>query len=510
MTKAVAIINGVKADMQQEAAPVQIAAQTQQHATWKPAPFQIGKAVEKSHLEDIQNHYLHQFDGVRIPVTEVANHLPEGRHGEIIDKTSSYEIALEAFGGLAYDSFSQTIMVVSNLGLWAPDEYRGPHALTEADKVRLLEMTDSLFSLGSPLGLNSAIPRVAYHHRYNAVTDRFERLYQQWDGHTGHIRKLLGYIGADDSDTVRGDYNLSVLTSFMEGILIRAYNPGAAYDHCLCLAGTQGHGKTTFLRTLAGGDQYYTDSLQSIDGKDAMVGLTGKIIVNFDELCAVTRKKEQESIKNFLTRTSDSFRKPYDTDSHDYPRTNVFASTTNQSEFLKDPTGNRRFWIMECTGEIKHRFTDPMTHKPTGESAEDFAQAWGEAMGIYMRAAGHPQIELDAPEAKYAEELRTQYTESDPLISAVRDFVSVGGRKRYCPEEVYADAIRYTQADRDGSSLTTPKRKIIKQVLATHPRLRYVGRVAYHEGDGTDHNFARTDVYEFVPIEEKEMPWDNR
>ena len=126
--------------------------------------------------------------------------------------------------------------------------------------------------------------------------------------------------------------------------MIRAYQPGTQFDHCLVFEGDQGLGKSSPLRTLANG---WFQELEDFSGKESAEVLVGTWIVEISELSAL-KKSDIESVKRFLTAVSDRYRPAYGRHVVDRPRTTVFAGTTNRSEYLKDASGNRRFWPVLC------------------------------------------------------------------------------------------------------------------------------------------------------------------
>ena len=124
------------------------------------------------------------------------------------------------------------------------------------------------------------------------------------------------------------------------------------------MEGQQGAGKSTALRHLAGED-FFGDALPHMGSKDASDYIRGKWIVELSELSNIN-KAEVEVVKAFISRSVEKFRPAYGRVEIEYRRQCVFAGTTNKSEYLRDETGNRRFWPIECgkidlQGIIKER-----------------------------------------------------------------------------------------------------------------------------------------------------------
>ena len=121
--------------------------------------------------------------------------------------------------------------------------------------------------------------------------------------------------------------------------------PGVKYDRMPILAGPQGIGKSTLLRLM--GSRWFSDSLVSFEGKEACEMIQWVWINELGELNGLS-KAETNAVKQFLSKTDDLFREAYGRRTSNYPRRCVFFGTTNDSEFLKDKTGNRRFWPIDC------------------------------------------------------------------------------------------------------------------------------------------------------------------
>ena len=138
------------------------------------------------------------------------------------------------------------------------------------------------------------------------------------------------------------------------GAVARAIDPGCKMDTLLILQGKQGTYKSTFWDKLSGSfrnQPWFTDNISDTD-KDERMKLTRYWILEYSEFEAVYKRKDVETLKNFLTTKYDSIRLPYAREIEDYPRTSIFVGTTNRTDILKDPTGARRFWIIPVSKPI--------------------------------------------------------------------------------------------------------------------------------------------------------------
>ena len=163
-------------------------------------------------------------------------------------------------------------------------------------------------------------------------TQRLPRLFQKYFG-------TVEGAGVPDTDP---EYLAAVAVKFMIAAVARMMNPGCKVDTMLVLEGAQGVGKSSAARILAGAD-YFSDNLPSLNAKDASDHIRGKWIIELGELSAM-QKSEIESTKAFISRQEEKFRPAYRRKEIVYKRRCVFIGTTNQDTYLRDETGNRRFW----------------------------------------------------------------------------------------------------------------------------------------------------------------------
>jgi putative DNA primase/helicase len=155
---------------------------------------------------------------------------------------------------------------------------------------------------------------------------------------------MIRYLGCVDSPYVR-----AVGRAFLIGAVARALNPGCKNDNMLVLEGPQGIGKSTAIRYLFG-DRFFTDHLPDFHSKDSFQQLQGAWCIEVAELSALS-KAEVKDVKQFLSRLVDKFRAPYEKLPLSIPRRTVFVGSVNPEDngYLRDPTGNRRFWPVTCT-----------------------------------------------------------------------------------------------------------------------------------------------------------------
>jgi len=185
-----------------------------------------------------------------------------------------------------------------------------------------------------------AVQAVAKENPFHPVREYLNSI--MWDGEPRIDHWLPNYLGAEDSEYAR-----AIGSRWLISAVVRIFRPGSKADHCLVLEGRQGIQKSTWLRTLAGNDNWFTDHLSELGTKDSRVELRGKWIIELAELHNLKRG-DLDRVKSFITTPIDDYRLPYGRRSEAVPRQCVFAGSVNDQTNLMDETGNRRFWPVRC------------------------------------------------------------------------------------------------------------------------------------------------------------------
>lgn len=185
--------------------------------------------------------------------------------------------------------------------------------------------------------LRDAIRAVAIKHPFNPVAEFLNGL--EWDGVPRLDTWLTEFGGAKDTPYIRATGRMLLLAA-----VGRALVAGIKYDNMVVIEGPQGSGKSSLVKVL-GGEAWTLEefSTKNPSSPDAIAALRGKWLVEMAELTTM-RKADSESLKAFLSVTEDRCRMPYERNVQDFPRRCVFIGTTNDAAYLRDTTGNRRFF----------------------------------------------------------------------------------------------------------------------------------------------------------------------
>ena len=278
--------------------------------------------------------------------------------------------------------------------------------------------------------LGAAVLHVSRGHAFHPVRDYLSGLvWDRRDRLRDAARELFG-----NEDPLAGEL---VARWFVEAAA-RALDPGCQADSTLILRGIQGAGKSTLFRALA--DPWFQDTAIDLAARDGLMLLHRCWIYEFSEVDHLTSQRHASQVKQFLTRRVDAFRVPYGRNVEQYPRGLVFVGSTNETQFLVDPTGARRFWPVEA-------------HKVDLEVAtRDRDQLWAEAVTLYR--AGE-RWHLDAPTEQERERAADEYRVRDPweepvsmwLASKWPEVSALSGRKHLTSWEILSGALKLEPRD---------------------------------------------------------------
>lgn len=221
--------------------------------------------------------------------------------------------------------------------------FTGRRAWTDNDNQGLYWYFEKIYKITGNGKIDGALSLHSDKHKFNEVKNYLTSL--RWDGIARLDTLFVDYLGAIDSA-----YTRAVTRKAFTAAVARAMEPGCKYDTMLILSGPQGIGKSTLLDKMSKG--WFNDGIRTFEGKEASELLQGVWLVEIGELDAF-RRTDVSRIKQFLSLRSDRFRAAYGRHVKDIPRRCVFFGTTNTVEYLRDRTGNRRFWPVDV-GRTPH------------------------------------------------------------------------------------------------------------------------------------------------------------
>ncbi len=308
---------------------------------------------------------------------------------------------------------------------------------SDSDDTEMYSYIYRKYKIHNPQMCLNALTNIFAEREYHPIKETLEGL--EWDGQA-RLENFLTYaLKCDNSPYVR-----EVSRLIFAGGIHRVYEPGCKFDNVPVLIGTkQGKGKSTVIRWLALDDKNFTE-ITTIEGKEGVEGLTGKWICELAELMAVTRSKEVEAVKAFLSRSTDHIRRAFNRRTLDYPRQCIFIGTTNKERFLTDKTGNRRFFPVKVHTEKYEVFNREY------EIKEYIRQCWAEAKALYDIGKLPP-----FPNCLLAQQIEAEQStalEDDWRVDAITEYLENANSGKTCVLQLWREALGY-------GDFTKPTRK---------------------------------------------------
>lgn len=267
-------------------------------------------------------------------------------------------------GKIVTDEFANCGLITGKVP-WSAET--GRRRWRDSDDAGYYNYMELFYGITGREKLDNALLLVGSQNRLNDVKEYLKGL--KWDGIKRLDTLLPDYLGAEDSAYVR-----AVMRKSLCAAVARAVMGAVKYDYMPIFAGPQGIGKSTFLSIL--GRDWFSDSLTTFEGKEAAELIQGTWINEVGELTAMS-KQETNAVKQFLSKTHDIYRAAYGKRTDKYPRRCVFFGTSNEAEFLKDVTGNRRFWPVDVG-------VCPAKKSVWADLPREVDQIWAEAYMYWM------------------------------------------------------------------------------------------------------------------------------
>lgn len=305
-------------------------------------------------------------------------------------------------GKIAYNEFSNRAVVVGQLP-WRKKENKSDW--NDTDDSGLREFIEKYYAISSTAKCADALALSFEKHSFHPIKDYIDNL--MWDGEERIDKLFIDYLGAEDNNYVR-----TVTRKILVAAVARAFNPGCKFDNMPVLSGPQGIGKSTIIKKL--GQEWYSDSLTTVSGKEAYEQLQGVWILEMGEMMA-TKKADIEATKHFLSKTEDIYRVAYGRRTSRFPRQCVFIGTTNDREFLRDKTGNRRFWPIDVGMQERNKsvFNDLNKY--------EIDQIWAEAYELYKN---NEPLYLNSEEEKEAAKQQDSHSEESAKAGLIDEYLN--------------------------------------------------------------------------------------
>lgn len=303
-------------------------------------------------------------------------------------------------GCVGFNEMSHNIVAVRSLP-WR--KVRGESQWTDADDADLRYYLERVYGLTGKDKIFDGLNVVAMAHKFHPVRDYLDGL--MWDGIPRLERLLVDFLGADDTP-----YTRAVTRKALVAAVARIYRPGCKFDYMLTLRGRQGLGKSALIAKLGG--TWFSDSFSTLQGKEAFEQVQGVWLMEIGELASM-KKAEVESIKLYLSKQSDRFRPAYGRRIQEFPRQCIFIGTTNEEQFLRDKTGNRRFWVVDTPHTPSRDMWTELTPAEVG-------LIWAEAVAIYKKGE---QLFLPPELEEAARTVQETYEEENPKVGIVAAYL---------------------------------------------------------------------------------------
>lgn len=308
-------------------------------------------------------------------------------------------------GHFYHDEFGNRAVVIAQLP-WEnrknEKRYR-QRAWTDEDDAGLRHYIEKVYTITGKERIYDAVAVYATARKRHKLKEYIEAL--KWDGVQRLDSLLVDYFGTEDTE-----YSRMIIRKTLTAAVARVMNPGVKFDNMLILSGPQGIGKSTFFSML--GRDWYSDSLSTFEGKDASELIQGYWIIEAGELTGFN-KSEMNAVKQFLSKKTDIYRAPYGRRTGEFPRSCIIVGTTNDKEFLKDRTGNRRFWPVDLGKQ-------QITKDVFKQLPEEVDQIWAEA---FMRYRIGEKLYLDGAVAEEAMKQQEDHKESNPKEGIIKEFL---------------------------------------------------------------------------------------
>lgn len=350
-------------------------------------------------------------------------------------------------GALGLNEMDHNIVARSTLP-WRPVE--GISQWIDADDAALRYYLERYYGISSKDKIFDAVNVVSSQNKFHPVREYLDGC--TWDGVPRVETLLVDYLGAEDTA-----YTRAVTRKTLAAAVARIFRPGCKFDYMLTLRGRQGLGKSAIIAKLGG--EWFSDTFSTIQGKEAYEQVMGVWIMEVGELAGM-RKAEAETIKLYISKQTDRFRPAYGRRLQEFPRQCIFIGTTNETQFLRDTTGNRRFWVVDTPNDPARDMWEELT-------PDVIRQVWAEAVAIYKKGE---ELYLPRELETVAREVQAAYEEENPKAGIVAEYLDRRTPEGWASLDIYTRR-QWLETDAQGVNLrqTVTTLEIWAEALGGNP-----------------------------------------
>lgn len=334
-------------------------------------------------------------------------------------------------GRFAFNEFEQR-EVVKLAVPWDVAGRKYPRPMSDSDDAEIRLYLERCYGITGTSKITDGLTVAVRANSFHPIKNYLDAL--EWDG-VERLNGLLTHLfDADDTP-----YTRAVTRKTFAAAVARVYQPGVKFDYVLTIIGEQGAGKSTLVDRM--GREWFSDSATTVTGKDAQENLQGAWLIELGELAGL-RKAEVDAVKHFVSKREDRYRVAYGKRVEHFPRRCVFFGTTNEEDFLRDVTGNRRWWVVNCKGR------KGAVHPAEYLNDVTVAQIWAEAKTAYR--AGET-LYLDTELETVAADIQDKHLEKDDRTGLISESLSKLLPKDWNKREPYNRRAWLMDGDEEGT-----------------------------------------------------------
>ena len=368
----------------------------------------VRKRLGMERLQDMKGEFSETWEGEEgeEPDSDWLESMDVDKRGNYKNTIDNVRIVLDndpkVKNRLALNKFEQREVALGDL----PWRKIGPKDfyLSDKDDAGIRHYLEKTYVLTGIQKVQDAVALTVERNAFHPVRDYLSSVV--WDGELRIGTLFIDYLGAEDSEYIR-----TVTRKILVAAVARIFRPGCKFDYVLVFVGKQGKGKSTIINKLGG--NWYSDSFSTVQGKEAFEQIQGVWLIEMAELAGL-KKAELEVTKHFISKKEDRYRVAYGRRIDNFPRQCVFFASTNDREFLRDPTGNRRFWPVDIHEQ------PPKKSVFDGLEQYEVDQVWAEAVKLYK--AGET-LYLTAELEQLAFDKQLEHSETDDRSGLVQGYL---------------------------------------------------------------------------------------